>query len=71
MSKMTHDEMIKFAYETMIKNNPDEVVKVLIMYDKIIKEIKEILGTNNKYDYELLQEIEDIVYKVVGDEDNE
>lgn len=71
MSKMTNEEMIKRGFELMIKNNPDEAVKVLIMYDKEIKEIKEILGTNNKYDYELLQEIENIVYKVVGDEDNE
>lgn len=69
MSKMTNEEMIKRGFELMIKNNPDEVVKVLIMYDKEIKEIKEILKTNNKYDYELLQEIEDIVYKVSRGED--
>lgn len=46
---MTHDEMIKFAYETMIKNNPDEALKVLIMQDKKIKELindnKELLKT--------------------------
>ena len=64
MSKMTNEEMIKRGFELMIKNNPDEAVKVLIRYDKSIKEIKEILKINNKYDYELLQEIEDIVYKV-------
>ena len=32
------------------------------------KEIKEILGTNNKYDYELLQEIEYIVDEVLRGE---
>lgn len=50
---MTHDEMTKFAYETMIKNNPDEALKVLIMQDKKIKE----LTTDNK---ELLKTYDDL-----------
>ena len=43
MSKMTNEEMIKRGFELMIKNNPDEAVKVLIMYDKRIKELEKKL----------------------------
>lgn len=49
MSKMTNEEMIKRGFELMIKNNPDEAIKVLIMQDKRIKELtndnKELLKT--------------------------
>ena len=67
---MTHDEMTKFAYETMIKNNPDEALKVLIMQDKKIKELttdnKELLKT-----YDDLEEQYKSLMKQLKGEDNE
>ena len=63
---MTHDEMTKFAYETMIKNNPDEALKVLIMQDKKIKELEKInFDILEKY----LKEIHSIIDKY--DDDSE
>lgn len=35
---MTEDQKDKYAYELMVKNNPDEVVKQLLLKDKIIKD---------------------------------
>lgn len=67
---MTHDEMTKFAYETMIKNNSDEALKVLIMQDKKIKELttdnKELLKT-----YDDLEEQYKSLMKQLKGEDNE
>lgn len=64
---MKHDEMIKFAYETMIKNNPDEALKVLIMQDKKIKELtndnKELLKT---YD-DLEEQYKSLMKQLKGD----
>lgn len=37
---MNKDEMIKEAYTLMVKNNPDEAIKCLIMYDKKIHDLK-------------------------------
>ena len=66
---MTHDEMTKFAYETMIKNNPDEALKVLIMQDKKIKELttdnKELLKT---YD-DLEEQYKSLMKQLKGDSD--
>lgn len=68
MSKMTNEEMIKFAYETMIKNNPDEALKVLIMQDKKIKELtndkKELLKT---YD-DLEEQYKSLMKQLRGEE---
>jgi hypothetical protein len=33
---MTEQERIKHAYELMVKNNPDEAVKQLLLKDKMI-----------------------------------
>jgi hypothetical protein len=33
---MTEQEKIKYAYECMVKNNPDEAVKQLLLKDKMI-----------------------------------
>lgn len=33
---MTEQEKIKYAYELMVKNNPDEAVKQLLLKDKMI-----------------------------------
>ena len=35
MNKMTHDEMIKYSAELVVKNNPDEAVKLLVNYEKV------------------------------------
>lgn len=34
MNKMTHDEMLKYSAELVIKNNPDEAVKLLVLLQK-------------------------------------
>ena len=34
MNKMTHDEMLKYSAELVVKNNPDEAVKLLIQLQK-------------------------------------
>lgn len=36
---MTIKERDKYGYELMVKNNPDEVVKQLLLKDKIIKKL--------------------------------
>lgn len=46
---MTHEEMIKFAYETMIKNNPDEAVKVLIMRNKQLEQLNKRINKAIEY----------------------
>lgn len=56
---MTHDERIKFAYKTMLVNNPDEAVKVLIMQDKQLEDLrneidKVIKYLNNLYENEYI-----------------
>lgn len=40
---MNKDEMIKEAYTLMVKNNPDEAIKNLILYDKLITEIADYI----------------------------
>lgn len=43
-----------------------ETITKIALLEKALKEIKEVLETKtNKYDYELLQEIEDIVDNVL------
>lgn len=50
---MTTEEMIKFGYEKMVKNNPDEAIKELIrlnnLNDRIDKAI-DLLKTAGCYD---------------------
>lgn len=66
---MTHDERIKFAYKTMLVNNPDEVVKVLIMQDKKIKELEDmqnenlLINTINERLFNILNEIKNMCKK--------
>jgi len=36
---MTEQEKIKYAYELMVKNNPDEAVKTLIRFDKNLRNL--------------------------------
>ena len=36
---MTEQEKIKYAYELMVKNNPDEAVKTLIRFDNNLRNI--------------------------------
>ena len=31
MNKMTHNEMLKYSAELVVKNNPDEAIKLLIL----------------------------------------
>lgn len=43
-----------------------ETINKIVLLEKALNEIKEILETKtNKYDYELLEEIEDIVNNVL------
>ena len=54
MNKMTHDEMLKYSAELVVKNNPDEAVKLLIQLQKeneILKELNVCVGCNNNTDY--------------------
>ena len=53
---MTKEQMDKYAYELMIKNNPEEAVKNLLLKDKQLTNLQE--GNHN-----LLQEIEDMQNK--------
>ena len=38
---MTNEEMLKYRYETMIRNNIEEAVKTLIMYEKQNKKLQD------------------------------
>ena len=43
MKRMSEQEKIKFGYECMVRNNPDEAIKELIRFEKsynIIKTLK-------------------------------
>ena len=45
---MNKEQMYKYAYECMVKNNPEEAVKNLLLKDKIIDKIKEELEYINE-----------------------
>lgn len=45
---MTKEEMNKYAYELMVKNNPEEAVKQLLLKDKENKRLKEELQQEKK-----------------------
>lgn len=72
MNKMTHDEMLKYSAELVIKNNPDEALKLLVrlqveneqLKDIIMKAIKEI--NRNKYMIDFGK-----VLEILRGEDNE
>lgn len=55
---MTIEQRDKYAYELMVKNNPEEAVKQLLLKDKIIEEkqqrINEALEFYEKYGANLL-----------------
>lgn len=67
---MTTLEMNKYAYELMVKNNPDEAVKQLLLKDKltftndrlikIIRSLSEDLAAANKRIKELKKENEEL-----------
>ena len=40
MNKMTHDEMLKYSAELVVKNNSDEATKLLIQLQKENEELK-------------------------------
>ena len=44
---MNRQEMIKYASELVVKNNPDEAVKLLILYDEVINEIVRYLSISD------------------------
>lgn len=64
---MTTQEMNKYAYELMIKNNPDEAAKQLLLKDKLtftndrlikmIRSISEDLAAANKIKFKLTEYI--------------
>lgn len=41
--KKTKEQINNMAYELMVKQNPDEAIKVLILYDKLITEIADYI----------------------------
>lgn len=74
MNKMTHDEMLKYSAELVVKNNPDEAVKLIILFqqenellrDRISKAI-EILQ-----DYDLVENKDKVIsdtFKALRGED--
>ena len=72
---MNKDEMIKEGYTLMVKNNPDEAIKTLIMYDKKIHELKfiiykalHLIDKNDIYDYRVFEEM---LTKILRGEDDE
>jgi hypothetical protein len=71
---MTEQEKIKYAYECMVKNNPDEAVKELIKLNKENKELKsrirkaiEIIDCQGTYRLETA----DYLYSALRGEDKE
>lgn len=68
---MNKDEIIKEVYTLMVKNNPDEAIKTLIMYDKklnmrdkkihklksIIYKALHLIDHNDIYDYRVFEEM--------------
>lgn len=44
---MNRQEMMKYASELVVKNNPDEAVKLLILYDEVINEIVRYLNISD------------------------
>lgn len=40
MNKMTHDEMLKYSAELVVKNNSDEAIKLLVQLQKENEELK-------------------------------
>lgn len=84
MNKMTHDEMLKYSSELVVKNNPDEAVKLLIQLQKeteLLKDIKakaieyierNCLEFNDKYACQGLNNDKiDVLLDILRGEDNE
>lgn len=51
---MTEQERIKYAYECMVKNNPDEAVKQLLLKDKMIINKRKTITKAIEYINELI-----------------
>ena len=53
---MKKEEMNKYAYELMVKNNPEEAVKNLVLKDKQINKAIEFCESfKKKFRYDLLK----------------
>jgi hypothetical protein len=74
---MTEQEKIKYAYECMVKNNPDEAVKQLLLKDKMIinkrKTITKAIEYINSYlpNYDFDHSNLEKLLEIIKGEDNE
>ena len=55
---MTIEQRDKYAYELMVKNNPEEVVKQLLLKDKTINAVNKLNQQNLEKKYLLQQRID-------------
>lgn len=46
---MTVEQRDKYAYELMVKNNPEEAVKQLLLKDKVIEKTQQRINKSTKY----------------------
>lgn len=61
MNKMTHDEMLKYSSELVVKNNPDEAVKLLILLQQRINKAIEYIKEINNHNYSILANGEETI----------
>lgn len=61
---MTIEEKDKYAYELMVKNNPDEAVKQLILKDNLSKLCK-ILSNDLAESNKIVEELKDRINKAI------
>ena len=54
MNKMTHDEMLKYSAELVVKNNQDEAVKLLILLQQENESLKDIIKQAMNYCEEII-----------------
>lgn len=57
---MKKEEMNKYAYELMVKNNPEEAVKNLVLKDRQIKEALRIIE-EKRGEYDIPNELEEVL----------
>lgn len=66
---MTIEQRDKYAYELMVKNNPEEAVKQLLLKDKTINDLKQRINVTIEYvenDFPYLEEPDEEIERCDG-----
>lgn len=68
---MSKEEMNKYAYELMIKNNPDEVIKNLMLLEQLQQRIEKAIEYFTRRDIEWGSYEQKVLLDILRGESNE